>query len=158
MSVSIYTDIPAFSHRSVRIPSAFCGLYTLRPSYERLPYCNAVNAQEGQESISSVLGPMTNSLSAVKRFTKAVIDAKPWKRDPLVVRKPWNESEYALEEHGGGVGMCFAVMWDNGFVKPHPPLVRAMQMVKEALEAAGHKGVFGFPWTSSMHSNCPVVQ
>ena len=135
--------VPLFSfphHSSVRIPSAFCGLYTLRPSYERLPYCNAVNSQEGQESISSVLGPMANSLSAVKRFTKAVIDAKPWRRDPLVVRKPWSDREYALEEHGGGVGMCFAIMWDNGVVKPHPPLLRAMELTKKALEAAGHKG------------------
>ena len=84
---------------------------------------------------------MANSISGVKRFAKAIIDAKPWNRDPLVVRKPWNESEYALEEHGHGVGMCFAIMWDNDVVKPHPPLIRGMQLVKEALEAAGHKGM-----------------
>ncbi|KIP02574.1 hypothetical protein PHLGIDRAFT_130680 [Phlebiopsis gigantea 11061_1 CR5-6] len=130
---------------SVRIPAAFCGLYGLRPSYERLPYCNAVNAQEGQESISSVLGPMTNSLSGVRRFTKAIIDAKPWNRDPLAVRKPWNGREYELEEHGHGLGMCFAIMWDNDAVKPHPPLVRAMQLTKAALEAAGHKVIDWIP-------------
>lgn len=101
---------------------------------------NAVNAQEGQESISSVLGPMTNTISGLKRFTKAILDAKPWNRDPLVVRKPWNWKEYELEEHGHGVGMCFAIMWDNGVVKPHPPLIRAMEITKAALEAAGHKG------------------
>lgn len=101
---------------------------------------NAVNAQEGQESISSVLGPMASSLAAVKRFTKAIIDAQPWRRDPLVVRKSWNAREYALEEHGHGVGMCFAIIWDNGFVKPHPPLLRALELTKKALEAAGHKG------------------
>ncbi|KAG5641538.1 hypothetical protein DXG03_004797 [Asterophora parasitica] len=77
-------------------------------------------------------------MSGVKIFTKAVIDAKPWTRDPLVVRKPWSEREYALEEHGGGQNLCFAIMWDNGVVKPHPPLRRAMEMTKEALEAAGH--------------------
>ncbi|CAL1696974.1 unnamed protein product [Somion occarium] len=124
---------------SVRIPGAMCGLYTLRPSYERLPYANARNAQEGQESISSTLGPMANSLSAVKRFTKSIIDAKPWKKDPLVVRKEWSSREYALEEHGNGVGMCFAVLWDNGVVKPHPPVRRALEIVKQSLEDAGHK-------------------
>ncbi|KAJ7288192.1 general amidase [Mycena rebaudengoi] len=124
---------------SLRIPSAFCGLYTLRPSYGRLPYSGAVNALEGQESISSVLGPMSNSLSGVKVFTKAILDAKPWLKDPLVVRKGWSESEYRLVEHGGGNNLCFAIMWDNGVVKPHPPLHRAMDMTKKALEAAGHK-------------------
>ncbi|KAF9495137.1 amidase signature enzyme [Pleurotus eryngii] len=123
------------------IGCAFCDLYALRPSYERLPYCGASNALEGQESISSVLGPMSNSLSAVKIFTKAIIDGKPWEKDPLAIRKEWSEKEYQLSEHGGkGVNLCFAIIWDNGVVKPHPPLIRAMQMTKDALEAAGHEG------------------
>lgn len=93
--------------RSLRIPSAFCGLYTLRPSYERLPYYGAVNALEGQESISSVIGPMANSMSGVKIFTKAIIDSKPWTKDPLVLRKEWSEKEYRLSDHGGGKSLCF---------------------------------------------------
>ena len=120
-----------------------CSLYTLRPSYERFPYANARNAQEGQESISSVLGPMANSLSSVKRFTKSIIDAKPWNKDPLAVRKEWSEREYGLEEHGRGVGLCFAVLWDNGVVKPHPTIKRALELVKRALEVKGHKGTSG---------------
>ena len=129
------------SPRSLRIPSAFCGLYTIRPSYERLPYCNAVNSQEGQESVSSVLGPMTNSLSGVRIFVKAILDARPWRKDPLCIRKEWSEREYALGDHGGRGGkLCFAVMWDNGVIKPHPPLLRALEMAKKAL-----KEVRGFP-------------
>ncbi|KAJ7367028.1 general amidase [Mycena albidolilacea] len=133
---------------SLRIPSSFCGLYTLRPCYGRLPYSGAMNALEGQESISSVLGPMANSLSGVKIFTKAVLDAQPWLKDPLVLRKGWDESEYRLVNHGGGGQLCFAIMWDNGVVKPHPPLHRAMLLTKQALEAAGHKVI---DWESHRH-------
>lgn len=84
---------------------------------------------------------MANSLSAVRAFTKAILDAKPWNRDPLVVRKPWCERGYGLEDHGGrGARLCFAIMWDNSVIKPLPPTVRAMKITKAALEAAGHKG------------------
>ncbi|KAH7905955.1 amidase signature domain-containing protein [Hygrophoropsis aurantiaca] len=133
--LGVGTDIDG----SLRIPSAFCGLYTLRPSYERLPYHGASNALSGQESISSVLGPMSTSVSALKLFTKALVDARPWERDPLVIPKPWVDAQYQLAEHGSGKNMCFAIMWDNKVVRPHPPLKRAMKMVKAALEKAGHR-------------------
>ena len=33
-------------------------------------------------------------------------------------------------------------MWDDGVVVPHPPIKRALEMTKSALEKAGHKGFF----------------
>ncbi|TFY53149.1 hypothetical protein EVJ58_g9615 [Rhodofomes roseus] len=109
---------------SVRIPSAFCGLYGLRPSYARLPYANAVNSAEGQESIASVLGPMAGSLAGVRVFTQAIVDAQPWRRDP------------ARRAQGVAVG------------RPHPPVRRAMEIVKAALEKAGHTVI---DWENHRH-------
>lgn len=84
---------------------------------------------------------MTNSLSGIKDFMTAVIAERPWNLDPMVIRKPWSEEEWDLRDHGGaGTQLCFAIMWDNGVVRPHPPLVRAMHITKAALEKAGHKG------------------
>lgn len=84
---------------------------------------------------------MSNSLSSLKLFIQTIVGAKPWNQDPSVARKPWSEAEYDLSEHGGMDGkLCFSIMWDNGIVKPHPPLQRAMRMTKDALEAAGHTG------------------
>ena len=70
------------------------------------------------------------------------MNSTPWDRDPLVVRKPWDERAYTLEDHGcRGGRLCFAIMWDNGIIKPSPPVSRALEMTKSALERAGHKGL-----------------
>lgn len=81
-------------------------------------------------------------MSGIKIFTKAIIDAKPWTKDPLALKKKWSEEEYYLSDHGDGQSLCFGMLWDNGIVRPHPPLQRAMEITKAALEAAGHKGKF----------------
>ncbi|KAI5124663.1 hypothetical protein M0805_004271 [Coniferiporia weirii] len=125
---------------SIRIPSAFNGIYGLRPSNNRIPYEGAANSMEGQDSIPSVLGPLSISLSGVKAFTKAVVDLKPWRKDPLVVRKSWDEDAYQLKEHGDGKDLCFAILWDNGCTIPTPPIHRALELTKKALEAKGIRG------------------
>ncbi|OSX66119.1 hypothetical protein POSPLADRAFT_1052794 [Postia placenta MAD-698-R-SB12] len=124
---------------SIRIPALFNGLYALRPSYGRVPYQGAVNSMYGQDSIPSVLGPLSNSLSGIQIFMQAVIGQKPWLKDPLAVRKKWDTEEYALAEHGGGQQLCFAIMWNDGIVVPHPPIIRALETTREALLRAGHK-------------------
>jgi len=91
---------------------------------------------------------MANSLEACKIFAKVVIDARPWELDPLCLRKPWDQEAYELRDHGGGREMCFAVMWDNDVVKPHPPVRRALEMAKKAVESAGHKVI---DWKSYRH-------
>lgn len=95
---------------------------------------------EGQDSVPSVLGPISNSMEGIKIFMKAVASQEPWLRDPLAVRKRWNEDEYNLIDHGKGEQLCFAILWHDEFVVPHPPILRGLEMTKEALIAAGHKG------------------
>ncbi|KAF8328972.1 general amidase [Amanita rubescens] len=124
---------------SIRIPSAYNGLYGLRPSYNRMPYAGCVNSLDGQEAMPSVLGPMTTSIEGIKRFMKVVLDAQPWNRDPMVLRMPWNERAYTLAEHGNGGQLCFGILWHDGVVHPHPPVTRALEIVKAALLAKGHR-------------------
>lgn len=96
---------------------------------------------EGQDSVLSVLGPITSSLPGLKAFMEAVIKAKPWLKDPLAVRKSWDEAEYQLVDHGNGKNLVFGIMWDDGVVVPHPPVKRALQTIKEKLTRAGHTGM-----------------
>lgn len=124
-------------------------MYGLRGSYGRIPYAGCVNSLEGQDSILSVLGPLTTSIGAIRAFTQAVSSAQPWLRDPLSIRKPWNDAEYALADHGGhGAQLCFAILWDDGHMLPHPPVIRGLQETQRALLAAGHKVI---DWTPRGH-------
>lgn len=144
ISLSTYTLF-----RSVRIPAAMNGLYGLRPSYNRIPYAGAVNSLEGQDSLPSVLGPLSPTIAGVKTFMEAVISRQPWFKDPLAIHKPWNEEEYKLAEHGGGKKLCFGILWDDGVLVPHPPVIRALEMTKKALLDAGHEVV---DWKPYKHS------
>ncbi|KAF8560388.1 general amidase [Imleria badia] len=130
---------------SVRIPSAFCGVYGLRPSYGRVPYGGALNSLEGQDSVLSVLGPITSSISGLKTFMEAVIKAKPWLKDPLAVHKKWDEDEYQLKDRDNGRKLCFAIMWDDGVCVPHPPITRALKRVQAVLTEAGHNVITWYP-------------
>ncbi|KAG6873896.1 hypothetical protein C0995_009675 [Termitomyces sp. Mi166 len=124
---------------SIRVPSGFCGTYGFRPSHGRVPYAGAVNSLEGQDTIPSVLGPLSNSIHGLKIFIQGVLSQKSWFKDPLVIRKGWSEEQYNLSEHGEGKRLCFAVMWNDGEVVPHPPIIRGLEMAKNALIKAGHK-------------------
>ncbi|GJE86082.1 general amidase [Phanerochaete sordida] len=131
---------------SIRIPSGYNGLYGLRPSYHRVPYAGATNSLLGQDSIPSVLGPLSNSMSGIKVFMQAISAYKPWTKDPLARYAPWDASRYALAEHGGGKRLCFAIMWTDGMTTPHPPVTRALEMTKRALVTAGHKVIDWKPY------------
>jgi len=125
---------------SIRIPADFNGLYGLRPSYDRIPYQDALNSGLGQESIPSVFGPLSPSIEGIKVFFKAILDGKPWTRDPYSPRLPWNEDLYQLKEHNGGRNLAFGFLLHDTQTMPHPPVKRAMEIVRKAVLAAGHKG------------------
>jgi len=134
---------------SIRIPAAMNGIYGFRPSYHRIPYEGAANSLEGQDSLPSVLGPLSTDLGGIKLFMQAIIGRRPWLKDPLSLRKHWDEDEYHLVERDGGKRLTFGVLWNDGLVVPQPPVIRALELTKEALIAAGHDVV---DWKPYKHS------
>ncbi|KAI0639369.1 general amidase [Trametes polyzona] len=139
---------------STRVPSHFCGLYGFKPSSHRMPSYGIVNSLDGQDSIPTSVGPLTTSLSGVVSFVRSVLDEEPWRCSPETVPKRWSEDDYLLMHHNGGKSLCYGIMWDEGSVKPHPPVLRALSIVKRALEAAGHKVI---EWKSLRHSEYIAV-
>ncbi|KAI0374200.1 general amidase [Pilatotrama ljubarskyi] len=139
---------------SIRVPAHFCGLYGFKPSSHRMPSYGIVNSLDGQESIATALGPLTTSLSGVTAFFQAILGLEPWRYCPATIPKPWSQDDFMLRTRDGGRQLCFGIMWDEGSVKPHPPIHRALTITKNALEAAGHKVI---EWKSLRHAEYIAV-
>ncbi|KAJ3563715.1 hypothetical protein NP233_g8763 [Leucocoprinus birnbaumii] len=134
---------------SIRIPAAFNSLYGFRPSYNRLPTTGSVGSGVGQNTIYPVYGPLTTSMDGIKTFMRSILSKEPWEYDPLVIRKRWDEAECQLRDHNNGKELCFAILWDDGSIVPHPPVTRGLEIAKAALLRAGHKVI---DWKPTNHA------
>ncbi|KAJ5890792.1 amidase [Penicillium subrubescens] len=134
--LGIGTDIGG----SIRCPAAFCGGYGFRPTAMRNPMAGIQVACIGQETIHGVVGPMgSSSIEDLELFQKAVLDQEPWDDETSLMPVPWRTVTPTRD-------MTVAIMWDDGCVRPHPPITRALRMAKEKLQAAGIKVVDWEPY------------
>lgn len=107
-------------------------MYGFKPTTGRLPVYGWTAAMGGAEQIVPTIGPLSTSLEGCKIFTKTLIDAKPWFKEPSLLPFPWKEESYFT-----GKKLKVAVLWDDGVVKPHPPVTRALLEVVDKLKATG---------------------
>ncbi|KAL5391054.1 hypothetical protein DPSP01_001545 [Paraphaeosphaeria sporulosa] len=129
--LGIGTDIGG----SIRSPAANNGVYGLRPTSGRLPMQGMTATMLSAEHILAVIGPLSTSLGGVKVFTKTLIDARPWVREPGLVPLPWKtEAQFPAGKDGSGKRMRVGVLTDDGVVRPHPPILRALSALAEKLK------------------------
>lgn len=83
----------------------------------------------GANHIIPTIGPLSTSLEGCKLFIKTLIDAKPWLKEPSLLPFEWKEADPFADKK-----LKVAVLWDDGVVKPHPPVTRALQQVVEKLK------------------------
>ena len=69
---------------------------------------------------------------------------EPWVKDNYLVPLPWRSVTLPPK-------LKIAVLWDDGIVRPHPPITRALKEVKAKLEAAGMEIV---NWVPEGHDEC----
>ncbi|KAJ2992004.1 hypothetical protein NUW58_g2320 [Xylaria curta] len=132
---------------SVRIPAAFNGIYSLKPTPERLSYRAVANNNPGENTYRSTIGILSTSLGGLNLLLQADLSCKPWLKDPSVVPIPFREDvlkEYEARANpdgtaNGTIPLKFGVLWTDGVVQPHPPITRGLNMVVEAIRSAGHK-------------------
>ncbi|KPV74611.1 uncharacterized protein RHOBADRAFT_36508 [Rhodotorula graminis WP1] len=128
---------------SVRIPSAFCGLHTIRPSTRRVPYGLATNSMLGQEAILSVPGPMARSLASCTYFSRIVFGLAA-KYDATAL--PFKFDDAAFETAKKHDKLSFGVIRTDLVVTPTPPVKRALDLAVQKLRDAGHE-VLEFDWS-----------
>ncbi|BCR87097.1 uncharacterized protein ACHE_31084A [Aspergillus chevalieri] len=125
---------------SIRVPAAFSGSYGLKTTASRNPTTGIKAAGPGQESIRGVIGPLASqSIEDLELFQQVIIDQEPWDVETSLAPVPWKR---AMPTRDITVG----IMWDDGTVRPHPPIIRALKYAKEKLMAAGVKIVDWEPY------------
>lgn len=142
--MGIGTDIGG----SIRSPAANNGVFGLRPTSYRLPCGGLKAAMGGQEQIVPVIGPLATSLEGIKLFMKTLIDQKPWLTEPSLVPFPWRDTTKATLLRTDGTGkrkLKIGVMKDDGVVRPHPPILRAIDQVVASLASHPDIEVVEFP-------------
>ncbi|GME80284.1 unnamed protein product [Ambrosiozyma monospora] len=85
------------------------------------------------ETIHSVSGPLCRSLDSVEFYLERILAADPSTVDPMCSYLPWKQIDLLGEK------LAFAICLDDGFVRPVPPVRRALKTVKKLIEDAGHE-------------------
>ncbi|OAL18769.1 hypothetical protein AYO20_11703 [Fonsecaea nubica] len=134
---------------SVRIPSAYCNLFGLKPSFGRYPHYGARPSIPGQEFILAVNGPIARSIETLRLYSEAVLSeqARPWEYDIKSLPIPWRKDVIQPP----GRRMRFGIIsTHDGLVHVHPPAERALANTKAALEKQGHEII---EWSTEDHKD-----
>lgn len=117
---------------SLRIPTSYCGIYSLKPTDQRFSGQGAVGCVPGFMGVTTVYGPMARSVADVKRAceiffgapsTKTSVNLPPVKyRKDIEFKKSLNIGYFKTDR----------------FVRASPACQRAVQESVDALKAAGH--------------------
>ena len=118
---------------SIRAPAAFSGCWGLRPTSRRISCWGGVSSGRGQESVVAVAGPLANSIDDIELFMKSYInEGKPWDDDQLCIPVLWRDVPKPNAKD-----VTVAILYDDGLVKPHPPIERGLKFVESKLKDAG---------------------
>lgn len=130
--LGIGTDIGG----SIRVPAAHMGLYGLKGSVARMPHAGLLGSHDGMDAIIGALGPIATSARDLALFCRVMLQHRPWLLEPSLLEMPWRQD--IVDGADIPEKLSIAILWDDGVVAPHPPILDALKRAKEALLAAGH--------------------
>ena len=119
-----------------RIPAGYMGLYCLKGSVGRLPHAGLMGSHDGMDAIIGALGPLATSARDLALFCQVMSQYEPWLIEPPLIEIPWKQE--IVDGAGLPTKLSIAILWDDGVVTPHPPILDALKRTRDALVAAGH--------------------
>ncbi|KAI2462769.1 amidase [Annulohypoxylon bovei var. microspora] len=131
--VGLGTDIGG----SVSMPASYNGLFSLKPSAGRLPFEGVANSGSGQQVMPTAIGIIGHSIASISLVFESLISIEPSLRDPYALPIPYRSS--LNQEMRNTPRLNLGFMEHDGVVRPHPPIARALHMIRNALENEGHK-------------------
>lgn len=69
---------------------------------------------------------------------ESLIDSEPWNHDYHAMPIPWRRNLAQIPDRP----LKVAILYDDGVVKPQPPVARALREVANKLKTAGHEGKY----------------
>ena len=95
---------------------------------------------DGQNSVLSVVGPLSPSVASLRLLLKSLLAQQPWLHDPFCNEIPWRQHhEDEITNLIRSSRLAFGILKHDGAVTPHPPVQRALDMVVETLKKLGHE-------------------
>ncbi|KAH8721721.1 amidase signature domain-containing protein [Ilyonectria robusta] len=118
---------------SIRLPSIWCGAFGFKPTANRIPYSGQQDLiPKGSPGVTPALGPHAQSAKDLTLFSKTIIQAQPWKRDPAALCIPWRDIPTKDKLNIG-------VWVTNPDLPVSLQVTRTLHTAVADLEAAGHQ-------------------
>lgn len=103
-------------------------------------YRGMANSMDGQNSVLSVVGPISQSVASLRLLVKSLLTQQPWLHDPLCNEIPWRQDhEDQIADLISSSKLAFGILKHDGTITPHPPVRRAVDVVVETLKKLGHE-------------------
>ncbi len=87
----------------------------------------------------TTVGIMSHSVRTLKLVFESLLSTEPWLRDPHTLPIPWRASKEYNAELESNSKPAFGFMLNDGVVSPHPPVSRALDIVRKALEKSRYQ-------------------
>lgn len=94
---------------------------------------------------------MTRDMNSLCYVSRLVANSEPWEFDPKCAPLPWNEIAFQEMQTRP---LVIGLILDDGVVRVHPPIARALEELVLKLKQQGHEVV---TWDTSDHHSCVEI-